>query len=255
MKQFLFFYLFLNNILLFGQNNNSKYDLKSYTTNNTQNIEIIGDTLKIYYDIFKLDKKYLLNKTIIFNTVEKHFMVKNYNLQVKNINDKNDNVFEIGYNTELINNKQIWIQSKDSKRKKDSIITNFPTITYESFLYIIPKLDFTQKGKITKYNIVKPETFRRENENAQVLYIEDVDIKNKEIEINLKKILVKDNEEIIYIFWVNNKNEIIIGTTGNDIDKTFYRDLNINEKFAFKEIFEDIEKKGVQFIKNPTILQ
>ena len=68
-------------------------------------------------------------------------------------------------------------------------------------------------------------------------------------EIKLKKICIKQKDNIIYIFWVNDKNEIIIGTIENNIKNTFYRDLGINEKLAFKEIFEEIEKVNAVYKK------
>lgn len=255
MKKILTSFLFFKFIILCAQNNNSTYTLKSYDTikaKTTYRIETNGDSLKMFGNIIKGKLKGEMNETIIFSEINGFYFSKEYRYQVKEIDGDNSKTYELGYISKLIDNKQLWIQNVGVKKSNDSVITNFPTTTYESFLYIIPKINFSKKGLISKYNIVKPSTFRAKDENAKLIYVADVIIKNNEITTKLKKIILKGKvanfDSIISSYWINDKNEIIIASFGNDLDKTFFRDLNINEYVAFKEIFEEIES-GVISIK------
>lgn len=241
----LFFFIF---ILSFAQDTISTYMMKSYDTirfKTTYRIETNGDTLKLFGD-FRKGKLIGENKEIIIHSkVNGYYIAQEYLYQIKKNDGNNSKISEVGYKSKLINDKQLWIQNLGVKRSNDSIMTNFPTTTYLSFLYIIPKINFSKKGLIAKYNIVKPSTFRAEDENAKMIYLKDVIINNKEIKTKLKKIALKgkveDFDSTISNFWINDKNEIIIACIGNDLDKTYFRDLNINEYVAFKEIFEEIE--------------
>lgn len=255
MKKKLTFLFFFKFIMLFSQDDNSTYTLKSYDTiraKTTYRIETNGDSLKMFGNIIKGNLKGEINETIIFSEINGFYISKEYRYQSKEIDGDKSKTYKLGYISKLIDNKQLWIQNVGIKKSKDSVITNFPTTTYESFLYIIPKINFSKKGLISKYNIVKPSTFRAKDENAKLIYVSDVIIKNNEITIKLKKIILKGKVEnfdnIICSFWINDENKIIIASFGNDIDKTFFRDLNINEYIAFKEIFEEIES-GVISIK------
>lgn len=256
MKKILTSFLFFKFIILCAQNNNSTYVLKSYDTiraKTTYRIETNGDSLKMFGNIIKGNLKGEINETIIFSEINGFYISKEYRYQSKEIDGDKSKNYELGYISKIIDNKQLWIQNVGIKKSKDSVITNFPTTTYESFLYIIPKINFSKKGLISKYNIVKPSTFRAKDENAKLIYVTDVIIKNDEITTKLKKIILKGKvanfDSIISSYWINDKNEIIIASFGNDLDKTFFRDLDINEYAAFKEIFEEIEKSGVISIK------
>lgn len=255
MKKILTLLFFFKFILFFAQDTNSSYTLKSYDTIRTKaiyRVETNGDSLKLFGNFIKEKLKGETKEIIIHSKVNGYFITQEYIYQIKKIDGDNSKISEVGYISKLINNKQLWIQNVGVKKSKDSIITNFPTTTYQSFLYIIPKINFSKKCLISKYNIVKPSTFRAEDENAELLYVSDVIINNKEITTKLKKIILKGKVEnfdsIISSFWINDKNEIIIASFGNAIDKTYFRDLNINEYVAFKEIFEEIES-GVISIK------
>lgn len=241
--------------MLFSQVNNSTYTLKSYDTIRTKityRVETSGDSLKMFGTIIKGNLKGEINETIIHSKINGFYIPNEYRFQTKEINGDKSKTNELGYLSKLIDEKQLWIQNVGVKKSKDSVITNFPTTTYQSFLYIIPKINFSKKGLISKYNIIKPSTFRASDENAELLYVADVIIKNKEITTKLKKIILKGKVEnfdtIISSFWINDENKIIIASFGNAINKTFFRDLNINEYIAFKEIFEEIES-GVISIK------
>ncbi|WP_396188137.1 hypothetical protein [Flavobacterium sp.] len=255
MKKILTSFLFFKFIILYAQNNNSTYTLKSYDTirtKTTYRVETNGDSLKMFGNLIKGNLKAEFNETIIFSEINQLYISKEYRYQIKQIEGDKSKSYELGYISKLVDNKQLWIQNIGVKKSKDSVITNFPTTTYESFLYIIPKINFSKKGLISKYNIVKPSTFRANDENAELLYVADVIIKNKEITTKLKKIILKGKVEnfdsIISSYWINDENEIIIASFGNELDKTFFRDLNIDEYAAFKEIFEEIES-GVMSIE------
>jgi hypothetical protein len=134
MKQALFSLFYLSSIILFGQDVNSTYRIKSYTTNDTLNIEIKEDTLSVFnHNVNRQNKKFEFNINITFSNIKEYYIPQKYNHQIKEIDNKNDIVFEIGYKSKIVDNKQIWIQEIGRKRKNDSITTNFPTVTYESF--------------------------------------------------------------------------------------------------------------------------
>jgi hypothetical protein len=147
MKKILTLLFFLKFTLFFAQDTNSTYTLKSYDTIRTKaiyRVETNGDSLKLFGNFIKGKLKGETKEIIIHSKVNGYYIAQEYIYQIKKTDGENSKISELGYTSKLINNKQLWIQNVGYKKSKDSIITNFPTTTYQSFLYIIPKINFSQ---------------------------------------------------------------------------------------------------------------
>lgn len=137
---------------------------------------------------------------------------------------------------------QIWVKTRNNK--KDSIVTKFPTVCSLMYLELIPKFDYSKKGVISKFNLIDLPKFKTYRENVELVYEEDYLFKYKNKEIRLKRVRLEDR----LTFWLDEKNNVVIMSMDDSMDKTIYRDFETIDEYAtYDSVFRN-KIKRVEYI-------